>query len=227
MKTAKKHGRLFGLLFLASFIAGAIGTAFRGLGEGESNTTDFLSQIFENANQMKLAIGLDMLGSVIIVFIAIFIFPFIKKYSLRLAIAYFGIALVNFAIITFSNVIHIAIISVSTEFTANSLADTRHFTTLSKALYDGYYWTHFLMLLLYSIGGVVLFFSLLKTKLIPKWLGIWGLLASTIVFVGGALQMFGISVPFALFIQNGIFILVFIGWLLVRGFLHADIKKLK
>ncbi len=225
MKSTKKHGRLLGLLFLVTFIAGAVGTAFRGLTEGEANTTEFLSNVFENTSQMKLAIGLDMLGSAIIILIAIFIFPFIKKYSSRLAIAYFGIACVNFAIVTFSNVLHITLISVSAEFAANTMTDTQHFTALSKTIYDGYYWTHFLILLLYSIGGTVLFYALFKTKLIAKWLGLWGLLASAIVFVGGALQMFGISVPFALFIQNGIFMLVFIGWLLAMGFRPINLEE--
>ena len=227
MQSIKKSGRILGLLFLASVITGGAGTALRGLAGAESNTTAFLSSVVESMSQMKLAINLDMLGSAIGVIIGIFLLPIIRKHSLRMASAYIAIACINFTIITVSNIIHVALLSVSAGFDLTSVSDTLHFTTLAQMLYDTYYWTHFLMLLLYSIGGAILLYFLFKTQLVPRWLAIWGLLASAIVFLGGALQLAEIKVSFLLFAQNGIFMLTFIGWLLVMGFRPMDFKELK
>ena len=74
------------------------------------------------------------------------------------------------------------------------------------------------MLILYSIGNLLLFFFFLKAKYIPRWLSVWGILASILVLVGGALQMGDMEVHFALFAQNGILMLFFTAWLLVVGF---------
>ncbi len=224
MNPTKNSGRLLGLLFLASAIAGGAGTAYRGLSGARENTSDFITNIINTTGQMNLAIYLDMLGSILVVGIAIFLYPFIKKYSERLAITYFGIAAINFTIITVSNIIHIALLSLSKDFAGVETSETAHFITLARMLYDGYYWTHFLMLLLYSIGGSVLFYFLFKTCLVPKWLPLWGLLASAIVFVGGALQMADISVSFLMFVQNGVFMLTFIVWLLVVGFRSLEVN---
>ncbi|AXT58915.1 DUF4386 domain-containing protein [Aquimarina sp. AD10] len=219
MKLTKKSGRLLGLLFLASVITGGTGTALRNLTGVKTNSIDFLNHVLAHVSEMKLAIYTDILSSIIVLGIAIFVFPYIKKYNQRLAISYFGIGLINFIVIIVSNIIHIALLSVSTDF-ANSGATVieTNYTVLANMLYDMYYWSHFLMLMFYSIGGSMLYYFLYKVKLIPTWLSIWGLLASAIVFMGGALQMADVTVSFLMFVQNGVFILSFIIWLLVFGF---------
>jgi hypothetical protein len=64
--------------------------------------------------------------------------------------------------------------------------------------------------------GALLFYSLLmKAKIIPKWLAIWGLATVPFVLIGVPLTIFGVVVPFALFIPyvpfeffTGIYILI-------------------
>ena len=218
MQITKNTGRIIGLLFLLATITGGWGTSIRGLSGARDNIVAFLNSLAENASQMKLAIGLDMLGSAIAVFIAIYLYPIIKKYSTRLAIAYVGIGLVNFTIITISNVIHWSLISLGANYVDTTASEAPHFATLAIMHYEAYYWAHFLLLMCYAIGGSVLYYSLFKIKLIPLWLAVWGLLASSIVFAGGALQLADIPVSFYLFVQNGVFVLTFIGYLLAMGF---------
>ena len=217
MQITKNTGRIVGLLFLLTVITGGWGTAIRGLSGARDNIIAFLNSVSENASQMKLAIGLDMFGSAIAVLIAIYLYPIIKKYSERLAITYVGIGFISFAIITMSNVIHWSLISVGANF-ADTASEAPHFATLAIMHYEAYYWVHFLLLMSYAVGGSVLYYSLFKIKLIPLWLAVWGLLAQTIVFVGGALSILNVSVPFYLFLQNGVFILTFILFLLIMGF---------
>lgn len=214
----KNSGRIVGLLFLLSAIAGGWGTSIRGLSGARDNIVAFLNNLVDSASQMKLAIGLDMLGSSLAVLIAIYLYPIIKKYSVRLAIAYVGIGLVNFTIITISNVIHWSLISLGTNYTDITVSESSYFSTLALMHYESYYWAHFLLLMCYAIGSSVLYYSLFKIKLTPLWLAVWGLLASSIVFAGAALQLADIPVSFYLFMQNGVFLLTFIGYLLIVGF---------
>lgn len=223
----QKSGRILGFLFLLTVLAGATGTTIRGLGGAKANSTAFLEEIMQHMGQMKLAISLDILASAIGVGIAIFLYAFIKKYDQRLANAYLAIAGINFTIIVVSNIIHVGLLSLSEEFAITTAANTDHYTTLAKILYDAYYWTHFLMLMLYSLGGSVLYFFLLKTRLIPGWLSFWGIVASIVVFFGGALQLADLKVSGLLFVQNGIYVLTFIMWLLVKGFNPKYIEGLE
>lgn len=226
MKPTKTTGRIIGLLFLATAIPGATGTFLRGLTGAEANTIAFLNSVVENTGQMKLAIYLDLLASAIVVALAIYLLPLIKRYSIRWASTYVAIACINFVVITVSNVIHIGLLAISAEYNTTSLSDPQHFTILSKVVYEAYYWVHFLMLLLYSIGGAVLFYFLFKTRIVSSWLAVWGLLASAIVFIGGALQLAEVPVSFLFFMQNGIFMLVFIAYLLIKGFREIEIQEI-
>ncbi|WP_340199479.1 DUF4386 domain-containing protein [Ascidiimonas sp. W6] len=226
MKLTKNSGRLLGLLFLVSVITGGAGTALRGLSGIDANTVDFLLELIKSSSQMKQAIYLDMFGSALGVAIAIFLYPFIKKFSTRMALAYTGIAFINFTIITLSNVIHISLLTVASEFEMGGGSNPEDYTILSSMLYEAYYWIHFIMLILYAVGGMVLYFFFFKTKLVHQWLAIWGIIASLIVFAGGALQLAAQSVSFLLFLQNGIFVLCFILYLLILGFRPSHCKEL-
>ncbi len=218
MQITKNTGRWVGSLFLLAVITGGWGTSIRGLSGARSDINAFLDSIVANSAQMKLAIGLDMLGSAIAVFIAIYLYPFIKKYSARMAVAYLGIGLVNFVIITVSNVVHWSLLSLGAEYATTTPTEASYFTTLAIMHYESYYWLHFLLLMCYAIGGSILYYFLFKTSLVPKWLPLWGILAQSIVFAGGFLQLLDIPVSFYLFVQNGLFVLTFVGFLLVAGF---------
>jgi len=52
----------------------------------------------------------------------------------------------------------------------------------------------------FGLGAIIFYFLLMKAKIIPKWLAIWGLVTVPFVLVGVPLGVFGVSVPFALFV---------------------------
>ena len=218
MQITRNSGRLVGLLLLLGVITGAWGTAIRGLSGIKANSKEFLDSIVANTEQMKLAIGLDMLGSAVIVLLAIYLYPIIKKYSVRLAVAYTGIAAINFMIITLSNLVHWSLLSVGESYSLSENPELQSFTSLAYVHYEAYYWAHFVLLMCYAIGGSVLYYFLFKTQLVPKWIAVWGILAQSIVFTAALLQLMDISVSFYLFIQNGIFTLTLIAVLLAVGF---------
>jgi len=142
-----------------------------------------------------------------------------------MALTYFGIAFATFIIVAVSNVFHISLLSLGSEYTTASGTNTDYFKTLGLMGYEAYYALHFLMLVLYAVGEIVLFYFFLKTGLLPKWLVAWGILANCVVFIGGALQLFDVPVSFYLFMQNGIFVLSLIIWLLIMGFRPIELPQ--
>jgi len=52
----------------------------------------------------------------------------------------------------------------------------------------------------FGLGAIIFYYLLMKSKIIPKWLAIWGLVTVPFVLVGIPLTVFGIAVPFALFV---------------------------
>jgi hypothetical protein len=67
----------------------------------------------------------------------------------------------------------------------------------------------------FGVGAILFYFLIMKAGVIPKWLGLWGLITAPCVLAGWSLQAFGVSVPFMLYVPYvpwewvaGIFILV-------------------
>ena len=84
--------------------------------------------------------------------------------------------------------------------------------------WDFYLQAHFFTLILSSAGSFILYYFLFRTKMIPRLLSIWGVIAVSIVFIGTWIQVFGFDVDFVVYLQSGVFILFLISWLLIKGF---------
>ena len=69
----------------------------------------------------------------------------------------------------------------------------------------------------FGLGAIIFYYLIMKAKVIPRWLGLWGLITVPFILVGWSLEAFGISVPFALYLPYVPWEWVAGGWVLVRG----------
>ncbi len=218
MYTNKKTGRIVGVLFLIVFIIGAVGTSLRGLSTSLVASENFLTTVYESSLQMKIAILLDIISSTVGVGIAVFLFPFLKKYNKNIALLYLTFWVIEFSIIMVSNITHLSLLSLSQEFVQGNVTDPTYFNLLGFLKVEEYYWAHFLILIVYSSGAAMLYYLLYKVKLIPRLISAWAFIAVTIVFTVTWMQIFGYSVSFIFYLQNGVHFLFISIWLIVKGF---------
>jgi len=136
--------------------------------------------------------------------------------------AYFGLWILQFGIALVGDVSHLTLLSLSKEFANAETPDAEYFRTIGFALVEGYFWPHFLSLILFSAGAGLFYYLLFRFKLIPRFLALWGVGAVAVVHGATWAQIFDYSVSFNLYMQNGVFMLAFTGWLLVKGFRSAQ-----
>jgi hypothetical protein len=77
------------------------------------------------------------------------------------------------------------------------------------------------MILVLSMGGILFYFLLYQTELVPRWLAGWGLVGTAVTIVASCLFMFrvvdlltSVYMTFPLALQE----MVFAVWLIVKGF---------
>ena len=223
MISHKKSGRIIGVLFLLTMLIGIVGMNLRGLSTSLAESPTFLNDVFENSFMMKTAVLLDILAASISLIIAVILFPIIKHYSQGLALSYFGLYITYFVVIIVSNIDHLSLLSLSKQFVKTKSPDTANFNMLGLFQIESYYSSHFLSLIILSVALAILYYFLYQTKLLPRFLCIWGILAVTIVFTSTWLQIFDYDVNFIVYAQNGLFMLFFTIWLLVKGFNSSTI----
>ncbi|MCD4711826.1 MAG: DUF4386 domain-containing protein [Clostridiales bacterium] len=81
----------------------------------------------------------------------------------------------------------------SQTFVAAGQANSANFDIIAELLRRGRdVLNHIAMILPWSIGGLILYYSLFKTRLIPNWLSIWGVIGSGLTLVTTMLLMLNI-----------------------------------
>ncbi|WP_420322910.1 DUF4386 domain-containing protein [Flagellimonas sp.] len=218
METNQKTGRIIGFLLLLIMGLGIPSVMFRGLSTSLPSSPDFLNQIFENAVEMRISMLLDILVSALWIVVATLLFPLIKRFNHRLALGFFGIWMTYFAIIIFSNISHLSLLSLSQEFVHGEVANIEYFTIAGQLKIEDYFWAHFFAIMFYAAAAFIFYYFLFRNKLVPRILSAWGMLAISIVFVGCWLSIFDMNVSFHFFSQNGLHMIVLMAWLIAKGF---------
>lgn len=220
MKTDIKTGRVVGVLFLLMIITGSISLDYRGLSTSLTESETFLQTVFENSFDMRIAILLDFIAALTWILIFIYVYPVLKKHLKDMSIWHFGFGflVINFVIIVVSNISHLSLITLSKAFINADSPDLGYYRTLGKMSIRDYYSAHFFSLITYTIGAAALFYALFKTKIVPRFLSIWGIFAMMVVFGATWFQIFGYKVSFNFYMQNGLHIISFTLWLIIKGF---------
>jgi hypothetical protein len=69
-----------------------------------------------------------------------------------------------------------------------------------------------------GIAGMMLCYAFYRTKLIPRWIAVWGLVGYAIIFCGMVSEILGSGLGLVSSIPGGLWE-VFVGvWLIVKGF---------
>ncbi|MGB2964518.1 MAG: DUF4386 domain-containing protein [Anaerolineales bacterium] len=215
MVTNRMTARIVGACFLFSnvvFLLGAI--VFL---EPIISAPDYLT--LAAANKTKLVVGalLEMLNGVAYLGIAVFMFPVFKKRFESLALGYIAFRVIEFVMQTLSDLSPLAILSLSEEYLKAGSPVGSSFEVLGSLLYAERLWA-FQMVSITLVLGAFLFYTMLyKTKLIPRFISIWGLIGAAGVIVNAIMDMLGIPI-----VNLGVLMLLnelFLGvWLIVKGF---------
>ena len=72
-------------------------------------------------------------------------------------------------------------------------------------------------MILFSLGALMFYYLLYQSRLIPKWLSGWGLVAASIYLAAGVSALFGAQLAIAL-LPLALQEMVMGVWLIVKGF---------
>ncbi|MFC1879501.1 DUF4386 domain-containing protein, partial [Chloroflexota bacterium] len=71
--------------------------------------------------------------------------------------------------------------------------------------------------LVFSLGALMIYYVFYQTRLIPRWLSIWGLVGGILYFVSPLLGIFGVEAGF-LMLPLALQEMVLALWLIIKGF---------
>ncbi len=188
--------------------------------------TDFLHVFNNKASQITLAALLMLIDAISVVFIAILLFPVLKKKSESLALGYLGMRIMEGFLFTVYVVVLLTILSISKEYSASNIQDAGNFIPIGQSLIILLEWTFNIGLgIIFTISALILNYILFQFALVPRWLSAWGFLGAIVSMIVVLLKFYNIKVTEALDFIIAIQEMVFAIWLITRGFRNEPLKN--
>ena len=215
MTVVDRTARTAGVLLITATAASLVGSALLG---PVLDGSDFLTRVFEHQDRVLWGAFMIVISAFTSAGIAIALYPVLRPYSRGLALGSVGFRVMEASMYLVSALGPLLLVGLSQDVARGDAGRTLG-TTL-KALRDQ---AGMLGALAFYIGGGMYYVVLHQSRLIPRWLSDWGLVAVALGFVAGALVVFQVTTfgsPLMVGLNLPIFVqeLVMAVWLLVRGF---------
>jgi len=220
MNSNRKTAVIVGVLFIIATVAGVLSVVFSG---SILDAPDYLTKISANENRVLIGALLVLIMGAAVASIPFMMFPIFKKHNEALALGYVVFRALE-AVIDFAVAISfLLLITLSQGFVKAGAADASYFQALGTLLLEAGDWTGVPLDIVFGLGALILNYLLYQSKLIPRFISVWGLIGGTLMLPAGLLGMFGLISPFStttIFLAlpiavNEMFLAV---WLIVKGF---------
>jgi hypothetical protein len=187
---APRHRRtaiIVGALFIIGDIAGVLSYVVTG---GLLRGPDALTRIAANQSHLVLGALLVLVMGFALALVPIVMFPVFKKYNevLALGCVVFRGALETAAYMASAGA-WLLLVELSREHAAAASPDAPHFQTLSALLSGST--AASLISIAFSLGSLMFYYLFYQSRLIPRWLSVWGLVGAVLYLASPLLDMLG------------------------------------
>jgi hypothetical protein len=219
--SSRKTAIIVGVLFIFAIVGLFIGQAFY---NPILNAPNYLDITYPNRVIVIIGILIEFVGYLGLVLIPVLLFPILKKHSEILALGYISFRLFEVVLLSFAQINKLSLVSLSQDYLNKGGADAIYFQNMGDSIKSVLYWNDsggLIYLVVFVIGASILYSVLYKSKLVPRWLSVWGLIAAGAMLAASVIVTFDIfSATFALLLMILIPLqeLTMSIWLIVKGF---------
>ncbi|MBA7536584.1 hypothetical protein ES705_28848 [subsurface metagenome] len=220
MNTNRKTAIIVGALFIMALVLFLIGQA---LYEPILGSPDYLDNAYPNRVIVIIGILLEFISALAVILIPVLLFPILKKHNEVLALGYVSFRLFEAVLLTVAQIFKLSLVNLSQEYLNKGGVDASYFKNIGNSIQSVIYWVDhdgLIYLFVFGIGALLLYSALYKSKLIPRWLSIWGLISAVAILMASVMATFDISLILAMllvipiaFQEQAMAI-----WLIVKGF---------
>lgn len=219
MRSDKTTARVVGILFIVATAAAVCSNIIL---NPLRDDLDYLTEFAANENRVILGALSEVILAVAVIAIAVLLFPLLKPKHEGMALGYVGARTLEGAIIIVGAISSLLLLTLSQAVTsrASAVADAE---STGAVLLDARDWTDSLgQMIVFSLSALILYGLLYQTRLVPRWLSVWGFAGGVLLMAAGVLTMYGESATsttsIVLTLTIGVNEMVLAVWLIVVGF---------
>jgi hypothetical protein len=216
--SSQEKSRLLGFAFLFQALTSLIsGTVFSKPLLAEDGIVNLVS-IADNLLLLKLNIIGQTITAMGIIFLAAVLFSMLKSQNKKIALAAFGIYILEASLLAVCEIADFSLLCISQEYVTSGKPDILQI--LGNLVYKSMKYGQELHMAAFCIGAILFYYLLYKSEIVPRILSLWGLLAVIPCSAATVSALFGYDLPFLVYLPYVPFEF-FIGvWILIRGIRH-------
>jgi hypothetical protein len=221
MMSDRQAARVAGLLFITATVPFSLSVA---LLAPVLESADYLTQLANNPSRVSVGVLLEIVNHVSVVAISIVLYPVLRRSSQRVAVGYVAARSIEAALFALATTNLLMLVQLSHEALGTPTE------ALSSVLLAGHDWNRAtLPFVAFALGALLLNYALYSTRLVPRWISVFGLLAAASILVARLLLIGGVELDADLVIAMDAPIfaqeMVFAAWLIARGFSGTVVQE--
>lgn len=216
MSQHRKTAIVVGALFIAADIALVLSRVFT---SGLLDGPDYLAQVAAQQNRLVIGALCVLAGGFLLAAVPLAMYPIFRKYNEAMAMGYvvFRGALETLTYIALATS-WLLLVGLSRDYVKAGSPDAPQFGTLGGLLLRAQGSISADMTsIVFSLGALMFAYLFYQSRLIPRWLSIWGLAGALAYLAVPLLSLFGFSAG-VLFAPLAVQEIVLAVWLIARGF---------
>ena len=216
MNTYRTTARIVGAMYLAGFVVGITGIV---LIQSILGAPDHLATLPASSMLLAFAAVLWLMAAAWDAAHGVLMFPVLKQHnSERIAVGYLGFRIMDGLIIAIMVLFVLVQIPIGSEYLNAGASDASYLQALSTVFMQAQLDAYNIAMITLGISGLILCYSFYKSRLVPRFLAVWGLVGYAVILGGSVVEVLGFNLLTIHAIPGGLWE-VFIGvWLIVRGF---------
>ena len=178
----KRTAKLVGLLFILATATLFIGQTFY---SPIISAPNYLDITYPNRMTVMTGVLIEFAGVIGLIFIPILLYPFLRIYNQALAFGYISIRLFEVVLLSFAQITKLSIIGLSQNYLASS-GDPSFFLNMGDMIQAVLYWADsggLLYIIVFVLGATLFYYGLIRTKLIPRWISVFGIVSAVILLI--------------------------------------------
>ncbi len=221
MDTNRRAAVIAGVLFISATVADVISRV--GFLTPILGTPDVLAGVAANESRVLLGALLLLVGAVAASGIAIALYPVLRRWDHALAIGSVGFRLIEGAFYLGIVVSLLILVALGRDAAQSGTAASPAYEASARLLMAARDALGQVGVLVFGLGALMYYWAFYRSRLVPRWLSAWGLLAIASLMASGILVIAGVIQPMSppqlvLALPIGVQEMVRAVWLIAKGF---------
>jgi len=234
MNTYRKNAVMAGILYFMGTVFGVLGLVIGGELLSSISTgkplagVDMLGLVAANSSRLTGGAFLNLMMGISLVAMTVFLYPVIRKASKELAmgmVLFRGALEGTFYVLTTASIL--TLVTVGNEYIATG-ANSAALQSMGNVLYQVQVRLAPVSSIFFLIGAACIYLVFYRTRLIPRWLSVWGFIGVVTSMAAALLNFFHMDPGIGFYLEMVIAPqeIVMAVWLIAKGFNPSAIAAL-